>query len=67
MSVLTGLLILVAIVTAAALSVLGTIAAAAGILPPGPGWGNEAVSAEVSAASPRALRGGESQAPRTHA
>ena len=66
MAVLAGLLILAAILIAAALAVLGTIAAAAEIFPPRFAWGNEAVSAKVSA-RPRALRGRRSKARRTHA
>jgi hypothetical protein len=67
MTVLTGLLILVAVLVAAALAVLGTLAAAAEILPPWFGRGDEAVSATVSASGPRPLRGGRSGATRTRA
>ena len=55
MTVLTGLLILVAVLVAAALGVLGTLAAAAEIFPPGFGRGDEAVSATVSASGPQPL------------
>ena len=70
MTVLAGLLILAAILIAAALAVLGTIAAAAEIFPPRFAWGNEAVSAKVSArpCAPRARIEGRArtadQAPR---
>jgi hypothetical protein len=67
MTVLTGLLILVAVLVAAALAVLGTLASAAEILPPWFGRGDEAVSATVSAAGPQPLREGRSEATRTRA
>jgi hypothetical protein len=62
MTVLAGLLILAAVFIAAALAVLGTIAAAADILPPWFARGDEAVSAR-----PSPLRRGRSEAMRTRA
>jgi hypothetical protein len=67
MTVLTRLLILVAVLVAAALAVLGTLAAAAEIFPPWFGRGDEAVSATVSAPGPQPLRGGRSEATRGRA
>jgi hypothetical protein len=52
MTLLTGLLILAAILVAVALAVLSTIAAVAEILPPRSGQGDEPVNTSVSA--PRA-------------
>jgi hypothetical protein len=63
-TVLTGLLILVAVLVAAALAVLGTLAAAAEIFPSWFGWGDEAVSATVSAPGPQPRRGDRSEATR---
>jgi hypothetical protein len=68
MTVLTGLLILVAVLVAAAVVVLGTLAAAAEIFPKWFGQGDEAVSATVSAPGPaQPLRGSRSEATRTRA
>jgi hypothetical protein len=63
MTVLTGLLILVAVLVAAALAVLGTLAAAAEIFPSWFGRGDEA----VSATGPQPQRGDRSEATRTRA
>ena len=65
MTVLTGLLILAAVLVAAALTVLGTIAAAAEILPPWFGGREEAVNATVSAPRAPLLRLRRSEATRT--
>jgi len=62
MTVLTGLLILAAVLIAAALAVLGTIASAAEIFPPWFGGGDGAVNAAHSAPQPQLLRGGRSEA-----
>jgi len=67
MTVLTGLLILAAVLITAALAVLGTIASAAGIFPPWFGGGDEAVNTTRSAPRPQLLRGGRSEATRTRA
>ena len=67
MTVLTGLLILVTVLVAAALAVLGTLAAAAEIFPPWFWRGDEAVSAPVSAPAPQPLRASRSEATRTRA
>ena len=65
MTVLTGLLILAAVLIAAALTVLGAIASAAEIFPP---WfGDGVVNASHSAPQPQFLRGGRSEATRTRA
>jgi hypothetical protein len=53
-------MILVAVLFAAALAVLRTLAAAAEIFPPWFGRGDEAVSPTVPAPGPQPLRGGRS-------
>jgi hypothetical protein len=66
-TVLTGLLILAAVLIAAALAVLGTTAAAADIFPPWFGRGEDAVNATVSAPPSPLLHGRRSEATRTRA
>ena len=66
MTVLTGLLILAAVLVAAALTVLGTIAAAAEIFAPWSGGHDEADNATVSAARAPLLRVHRSEATRPH-
>ena len=58
MTALAGLLILAAVLTAAALAVLGPIAAAAELSPPR--LGNEAATAKVAGSRARVLRAGRS-------
>jgi hypothetical protein len=60
MTALAGLLILAAVLIAAALAVLGTIAAAAKLFPPRLEWANEAASAKVAGSRARVLRAGRS-------
>ncbi len=67
MTVLTGLLILVALVVTAALAVLGTIAAVVEILPPRFGQADESVAAGLSTPRPHRLRRSGSQATGTRA
>jgi len=56
MTVLTGLLILAAILVAAALGVLSTIAAVAEVLPPRSGQGDEPLGPTVPAPRAHALQ-----------
>jgi hypothetical protein len=66
MTVLTGLLILAAVLIAAALAVLGAIASSAEIFPPWFGGGDEPLNTTVSATRPQLLRRSE-EATRTRA
>jgi hypothetical protein len=62
MTVLTGLLILAAVLVAVALAVLATVAAAAEIIPPWLGRGEDALNATASTPGPQLLRGRRSEA-----
>ena len=57
MTVLTGLLILLAVVIAAGLAVLGTIASAVEIVPPWFGRGEESLNTALSPRPAQLLRG----------
>jgi len=67
MTVLTGLLILLAVLIAAGLAVLGTIASAAEIVPRWFGRGDETLNTTLPAPRLRLARGRRSEATHTRA